>query len=125
MLALTRISRLRKLVGLLPVLGKLGWRLLNDERVPKRHRAMLVVAAAYVATPFDMAPDPLPAIGRIDDLLVVAASLAWMLKFAPRDVLDEHLADMGLSRGDLETTLADISGSLLGRGLLPRRAPSP
>jgi uncharacterized membrane protein YkvA (DUF1232 family) len=53
--------------------------------------AKLVVAAVvvYVVTPVDFAPDFLPVLGFIDDLVFVPAALAVAVRFIPAPVLDD------------------------------------
>ncbi len=99
------VGRVRRLVVILPLLGRLAWRLARDERVPRRHRAVLVGGVAYVASPVDVAPDFLPVVGRLDDAMVLAAAVAWVLHFAAPEVVDEHLSDLGVTRGELADKL--------------------
>src|SRR5687768_17038104 len=53
--------------------------------------AKLVVAAVvvYVVTPVDFAPDFVPVLGFIDDLVFVPAALAVAVRFIPAPVLDD------------------------------------
>jgi uncharacterized membrane protein YkvA (DUF1232 family) len=101
-------SRVRRLMLALPRLARLGWRLASDERVPLRHRAVLGAAVGYAVSPVDLAPDPLPLIGRLDDVLVVAAGVAWAMHFAPPEIVDEHLAELGTSRERIEEAITDV-----------------
>lgn len=98
-------ARIRRLLAVVPLMARLGWRLVRDPRVPRRHRAVLVAATGYVVSPIDVLPDFIPVIGELDDLLVIAAGLAWAIRFAPPDVLDEHLAELGVTRQELQDTL--------------------
>lgn len=106
--SLSSVDRLRRLAKLVPILGRLGWRLMRDPRVPRRHRAVLLAAVGYVVSPVDLIPDPLPIIGEVDDLLVITAGVAWILRVAPRDVVDGHLAELGITRPDLEGALVTV-----------------
>jgi uncharacterized membrane protein YkvA (DUF1232 family) len=70
-------------------------RLMLDRRVPLRHKLILPAAAIYLISPFDLIPDIVPALGRLDDVLVVLVSLAMFLLMAPRDVVLEHIRNRG------------------------------
>lgn len=68
--------------------------LLRDERVPLVAKIVMPAVVLYLASPIDLAPDFIPILGRIDDLLLVAGALTVMLWFTPRAVLEEHLASL-------------------------------
>jgi uncharacterized membrane protein YkvA (DUF1232 family) len=76
---------------------QLAWGLLRDERVAgwikKAGPAMIL---AYVLSPIDIVPDFLIGPGQVDDLGVIAVGLIILLRllvrFAPDDVVAEHVA---------------------------------
>jgi uncharacterized membrane protein YkvA (DUF1232 family) len=43
----------------------------------------------YLASPIDLVPDFIPVIGQLDDALLVAAALAYVVRLAGRDVVRE------------------------------------
>jgi len=88
---------LRPVLLLLNMTGipRLVVRLMLDRRVPLRHKLILPAAAIYLISPLDLIPDILPVLGRLDDVLVVLASLAMFLLMAPRDVVMEHIRNRG------------------------------
>lgn len=80
---------------------QLVWRLLQDGRVsPWLKRLVPLGALAYVLMPFDLIPDMFVGPGQLDDLGVIAVCAFMMtrllVKFAPAEVVAEHLAAMGL-----------------------------
>lgn len=80
---------------------RLVWRLLQDGRVsPWLKRLVPVGALAYLLMPFDLIPDMFVGPGQLDDLGVIAVSAfvltKLLVKFAPADVVAEHLAAMGI-----------------------------
>ncbi len=80
---------------------RLAWRLFRDPRVTSRLKtAIPALAALYLLMPIDPIPDLLLGVGQLDDLSVLGIALLLMTrllpKLAPADVVDEHLADMGL-----------------------------
>ena len=65
-------------------------RLLRDERVPRRRKALLVGAAGYLALPFDLVPDFIPVAGQLDDALIVGLVLRQVLRGAGEGIVREH-----------------------------------
>jgi uncharacterized membrane protein YkvA (DUF1232 family) len=86
---------------------RLAWRLLRDERVSALKFALPALLGIYVLSPVDSIPDVFLGLGQIDDLGVVAAGaliLARLIPWlAPRDVVDEHLRDMGMAESAAKT----------------------
>ena len=76
-------------------LPRLVWRLLLDPRVPLKLKLLLPVAIAYLILPFDIVPDAVPVLGRIDDLVVLVGSLFMFFRMIPRDVIADHLTGGG------------------------------
>jgi len=64
-------------------------RLLRDPRVPRRAKVLLVLAVPYLASPIDLIPDFVPVIGQLDDALLVAVLVAFVVRAAGRDVVTE------------------------------------
>jgi uncharacterized membrane protein YkvA (DUF1232 family) len=65
-------------------------RLLGDERVPRRRKAVLVALVAYLSLPIDLVPDFIPIAGQLDDVIVAAAALRYVLRGGGPDLLREH-----------------------------------
>ena len=80
-------------IGRLPWRGKarLAWRLFRDGRVPLWVRAIIPALILYLALPIDIIPDFIPVLGHLDDVLVVLLAGGVLLRFTPRQVIDEHL----------------------------------
>jgi uncharacterized membrane protein YkvA (DUF1232 family) len=87
-------------------LRQLGWRqrfrvargIARDPRVPYAARLLPLFLAAYLVFPFDLIPDFIPALGQLDDLLVVSIVLWVLLRLVPESVLREHLASEASQR---------------------------
>ncbi len=84
---------LRGLYQLLSMTGipRLVFRLTMDGRVPLWTKLILVAGVVYLVLPFDVLPDMVPALGRIDDLLVIVFSIGLFLVLSPREVVSEHI----------------------------------
>ena len=72
-------------------LGVLVWRLLFDKRVSIFIRALVPLALLYIISPFDLLKDRIPVLGRFDDLIVIGLALLFLIKLAPKSVVDEHM----------------------------------
>ena len=64
-------------------------RLLGDERVPRRAKVALALLVPYLLMPFDLIPDFIPVLGYLDDALLVAAAVAYVVRVAGPDVVRE------------------------------------
>jgi uncharacterized membrane protein YkvA (DUF1232 family) len=73
-----------------PHLAKLVFRLLRDPRVSRRRKLVLAGALAYVVSPVDLIPGKLfPIIGQLDDALVAAFSVDYLMRGVEPGVLAE------------------------------------
>jgi uncharacterized membrane protein YkvA (DUF1232 family) len=64
-------------------------RLLRDPRIPLRAKAALALLVPYLALPFDIVPDFIPIAGQLDDAILVAAVMAYVVHRAGREVVRE------------------------------------
>lgn len=102
---------------LLPDLFALLCRLMTDGRVSARNKLKLGAVIAYVISPIDLIPDPLPFVGVIDDLGLVLLALASFLEDTPPEVLRDNWS----GQADIVTIIQDgsrwvratLSGGLL------------
>src|SRR5687768_112746 len=83
-------TKLKEYALLVPRLLKLLWRLARDPRVPARTKATLILLLGYIASPVDLIPDFLPAIGQLDELVLAAFALDQMLNRIPAEIVREH-----------------------------------
>jgi uncharacterized membrane protein YkvA (DUF1232 family) len=58
--------------------------------VPRRAKVALALLVPYLASPIDLIPDFLPGIGQLDDALLVALALRYVMRRAGPDVVREH-----------------------------------
>jgi len=75
---------------------RLALRLLLDRRVPFSLKLLLPAAIVYFISPIDFVPDFFPALGRLDDILVLLLSLFLFLALSPSSVVREYLNKMGI-----------------------------
>src|SRR5439155_19872160 len=84
--ALGRKEDARELLAFIPDCVLLVKRLLADRRVPRRAKVLLVALLVYLVLPFDLVPDFIPVAGQLDDAILVAAVLAYVVRLAGREV---------------------------------------
>ena len=64
----------------------------RDPRTPWFARALGVLVVAYALSPIDLIPDFIPVLGLLDDLVLIPAGIALILKMVPPEVMAEHRA---------------------------------
>lgn len=95
-----------KIAGLLIDFVKEGWvketllalprvalmipKLLGDHRVPLRIRAALFGLGIYLVSPFDIIPDFIPGLGRLDDIVVLLLIIDGILNQIDENILLDH-----------------------------------
>jgi uncharacterized membrane protein YkvA (DUF1232 family) len=85
-----RRSDARALARFVPDCLVLLRRLLADERVPRRRKLVLFGLAGYLALPLDLVPDFIPVAGQLDDAIVVALALRYVLRSSGTALVSEH-----------------------------------
>jgi uncharacterized membrane protein YkvA (DUF1232 family) len=64
-------------------------RLAADGRVPRRAKLVLGVLVLYLAMPFDLVPDFIPVAGQLDDAVLVALAIRYVVRRAGRTTVEE------------------------------------
>ena len=80
----------KDLATVLPACATTARRLRRDPRVPRRAKVAVVIALCWVLSPIDLIPEFIPVIGPLDDAVVAALVLRFVLKRTDREVLFEH-----------------------------------
>lgn len=79
---------------------RLGWRLLRDPRIPAWPKWLVPVGALiYTLSPVDAIPDFIPLLGQLDDVSVIAVTLAliaMLVRWSPPEIVAEHAGSLGL-----------------------------
>ena len=65
--------------------------LLADPRVPLRVKALPFLLVPYLLSPIDIVPDFIPVLGYLDDVGIVLGTLALVMRWTPRPVIDDLL----------------------------------
>jgi len=85
-----RRSEARAVARFIPDCLVLFRRLLADDRVPRVRKLSLVLMLGYLVLPIDLIPDFIPVAGQLDDAILVALTLRFVLRGSDPDLLDEH-----------------------------------
>jgi uncharacterized membrane protein YkvA (DUF1232 family) len=65
-------------------------RLIDDRRVSPIDRLKLRALAGYLSLRFDLIPDFIPIIGRLDDALIIALAIRTALRSADAELIRQH-----------------------------------
>jgi uncharacterized membrane protein YkvA (DUF1232 family) len=90
LMALGRRALARELATLVPNLTRLFAGLLRDPRVPLRAKVVLGATALYLAMPIDLIPDFVPIAGSLDDAIVAAFALRFVVRASSPEIVAEH-----------------------------------
>ena len=85
-----RKTAARELAMLLPNLLLLFRGVVRDPRCPRRSKALLIAAAAWIASPIDLIPEFIPFLGPLDDAVVAALVLRHVVRRAGPEVVRDH-----------------------------------
>ena len=85
-----RRTSARALAGFIPDCIVLLRRLLGDERVPRARKLVLLALVAYLVMPIDLVPDFIPIAGQLDDVIIAALAVRYVLRSSGPDLLREH-----------------------------------
>ena len=80
----------RELATLLPNLILLFMDLARDPNVPRRAKVVLALAAVWLVSPIDLLPEFLPVVGPLDDAVVAALALRYLVRRAGAEVVRDH-----------------------------------
>jgi uncharacterized membrane protein YkvA (DUF1232 family) len=90
LVAAGRRTDARALAGFVPDCVVLMRRLLGDDRVPRRRKAALMALVGYLSLPLDLVPDFIPVAGQLDDAIIAALALRYVLRAGGPRLLREH-----------------------------------
>lgn len=75
---------------ILPDIYALAFRLLKDKRVSKRDKVLIGVTFGYPLLPFDLLPDKIPVVGKLDDLTLIFFGVNHIMRKIPVPILVKH-----------------------------------
>ena len=65
------------------------WYAARDERTPWVAKGFALLVTAYAFSPVDLIPDFIPVLGYLDDLILIPAGIALVIKLIPDEVMAE------------------------------------
>jgi uncharacterized membrane protein YkvA (DUF1232 family) len=90
MLWLGRSDDAKALARFIPDCIVLFRRLLGDSRIPRRHKFASLLLLGYLALPIDLIPDFIPLAGQLDDVVIAALVLRFVLRGAGPALIEQH-----------------------------------
>jgi uncharacterized membrane protein YkvA (DUF1232 family) len=90
LIVLGRRTQARELVTLIPNLVTLFRGLVRDPRVPRTSKLWLWFAIAWLLSPIDLIPEFIPVAGPLDDAVVAALVLRYVLRRTDRGIVLDH-----------------------------------
>ena len=105
----------REIAAAIPAVGKLFVRLVRDDRVERKYRVGTGLALAYAVLPFDLIPDRIPFLGKVDDAAVAVLALTRLVEAAGDEIVREH---WDASPEALDAVLGALA---VARRFVPRR----
>lgn len=58
-------------------------------RTPWYAKLFSLIIVGYALSPIDLIPDFIPGVGYVDDLILIPAGIALLIRMMPKDVLEE------------------------------------
>jgi len=100
-------KKLAKRIAKLPFFDKisLAGALFRDRRIGWAPRLIALGLVLYLAMPLDIIPDFIPALGYLDDLLIVVIGAGLLLRSIPGYILEEHVVRYEERRTDKRANL--------------------
>lgn len=92
------IERARAIVKRFSLEVEFYRQVLKHPRTPRAARFLLGAAIAYAVSPIDLIPDFIPAIGHLDDAIILPVLIWLALRLIPKDVLAECRARQAQAR---------------------------
>ncbi len=80
----------------------------RDPRVPWYAKALGLAIIGYALSPIDLIPDFIPVLGYLDDIIIIPAGVALLLRLVPKPIMAEmrERARFEFARGTPKSRLA-------------------
>lgn len=87
----------RTISGFIPDCIVLFKNLMRDKQVSGKYKVVLILLIGYLALPVDLVPDFIPIAGQLDDAIIVALVLHFILKGTGTELAVKHWPGPGSS----------------------------
>lgn len=83
---------------------------LKSRQTPRKVKGMMLLAILYLLSPIDLIPDAIPVFGMVDDVVIVPAAIAALMRLLPYGVRSdcERQADYILRHAKLAGVLVTL-----------------
>ncbi|MBC2397138.1 YkvA family protein [Clostridium tetanomorphum] len=86
----SKYEKILEYAMIIPDIVALLWRIFKDKRVDTFTKAKAIGVVGYLAMPFDILPDFIPFIGKIDDIAVAFYGLNSIINDIPEEIILEN-----------------------------------
>jgi uncharacterized membrane protein YkvA (DUF1232 family) len=69
----------------------------HHPQTPWYAKALVALLIGYALNLFDFIPDFIPVVGYLDDLIIIPAGIALLIKIIPKEILEECKANPSLT----------------------------
>lgn len=80
----------RAISGFIPDCVVFFTNLMRDKQIPGKYKLVLVLLIGYLAFPIDLVPDFIPVAGQLDDAIIVALVLRFVLRGTTPQLAAKH-----------------------------------
>jgi len=107
--------RWRDIARFIPAVVKLLGRLATDDRIERKRRLFAAGALGYALVPFDLLPDRVPILGKIDDAFLLMMALDGLVSGTDPAILEEHWDGAPEDLAAFTDAVAVLAGVVPGR----------
>jgi len=69
------------------------WKLVRHPGAPRLARLVALLVLAYAVSPIDLIPDFIPVLGQLDDLILIPAGVALVVRLTPKPVWEAKMRE--------------------------------
>lgn len=118
----TELSRTDVWALLMPIMKRvpayirLGWALIRDPAIGRRHKSLLYFTIIYTVSPLHMLMGPIPVVAQVDSIVLLLLGIRQAIAHCPEATVARHLSRLKLPARQMDRDL-NVAVSLAWRTL--------
>lgn len=88
-----------------PAYVRLGWALLREPAIPRRHKALLYSTIVYTFSPLHLMVSPIPVVAQVDSVVLLLLGIRQAMAHCPEEIIEQHLARLKVPSRQMEKDL--------------------